>query len=253
MRRHVGFTLVELLVVIGIIALLIAVLLPALNSARQSAVSVSCLSNLRQVGTALQNYITTNDGWLPPYVGGPFSEGDSATLSDGITYTEFRRHHLLTSWFKTGTSIGGARKGDGFLGPFLGTGKTNDTRGILGCPAFTEDRAVAVLLDLGTPYTVDTYRASSYALNLMDVTTGPNIFGSISASKVKPSTKIVVMADGPGLPSPYVYGPARVSIKDSLFTPSPRHKGKTFNAVFLDGHAESGKLVDLWTREHFVK
>ncbi len=100
-----GFTLVELLVVISIIALLVAMLLPALGSARQAAQSISCLSNLRQVGIGINSYVGDSadqmpsgewTGWngdgsdtarwytlINPYVGGTGTTTNSAGIAAG--------------------------------------------------------------------------------------------------------------------------------------------------------------------------
>jgi prepilin-type N-terminal cleavage/methylation domain-containing protein/prepilin-type processing-associated H-X9-DG protein len=65
-KNEKAFTLVELLVVIGIIALLIGILLPALNKARASAEMTACASNLRQLGQSCFEYQSENAGYFPP-------------------------------------------------------------------------------------------------------------------------------------------------------------------------------------------
>ena len=72
-RRKDGFTLVELLVVIGIIAILMSVLLPVLSRVRENANRVACLSNVRQVSTAIFMYTEENHRWFPciAVYGGP--------------------------------------------------------------------------------------------------------------------------------------------------------------------------------------
>src|SRR5881392_641386 len=63
--RRIGFTLVELLVVIGIIALLMGILMPALSKARKASQEVVCQSNLRQFGIGIAMYAGQNKGMMP--------------------------------------------------------------------------------------------------------------------------------------------------------------------------------------------
>src|SRR5688572_17804669 len=84
MSKRRGFTLVELLVVIGIIALLIAILMPALSKAKEQANRVACMSNLKQLGIALNLYTTDHKGWFP-------APGANARREDWIHWQKARK------------------------------------------------------------------------------------------------------------------------------------------------------------------
>ena len=70
-RRRRAFSLIELMVVIGIIAILVALLLPTLTRVRESANTVKCAAQLRQIGQAIHNYAGAHDGMLPAWAGSP--------------------------------------------------------------------------------------------------------------------------------------------------------------------------------------
>ena len=107
--RPRGFTLVELLVVIGIIALLISILLPTLNRARESANSVKCLSNVRSIGQANVGYANDNGGSLPwgDWIATSTGNGGRPRNGTANEVHYFRWYSLLDNYMNPSRTHGG--------------------------------------------------------------------------------------------------------------------------------------------------
>jgi prepilin-type processing-associated H-X9-DG protein/prepilin-type N-terminal cleavage/methylation domain-containing protein len=216
MRNTRAFTLVELLVVIGIIAVIVSLLLPAVSSVRQSAVSTACLSNLRQMAAAATDYAMRNGGSYPPA-----QWRDPPNSPDATEWDVAKR--------------GGVATGPGFLwAPHPVTAAQQ-------CPAFAGAAQSAG----------DVYTGYNYNTSYIGRGTGEVVSSPARVSQVKRPSRTLLFGDGQWRlgANKYMRSPLHsptedlVSYADGSATRAAgtqgfRHRGAT-NAAFCDGHAES--------------
>jgi prepilin-type processing-associated H-X9-DG protein/prepilin-type N-terminal cleavage/methylation domain-containing protein len=250
-----AFTLIELLVVISIIALLLSILMPSLNKAREQGKSAVCKSQIKMVGLGMMLYVNENRGYLPPYCSGRIPAGESYTFKPtGATYTDYVRYSLLTAWSSTSVKHEEPpRGGDGFLGVYLQSANLHDMRNVLGCPSLPANPTLRKLTIRKFELDCYVYREKAFALNYEYTTAGwGKTNESIKLTNKKKPSSLVFMADGSGNQL-FIEPPNRSSTTDpregnTFYVPAIRHSGN-FNMVFCDGHVESGN----WEKSYIIQ
>jgi prepilin-type N-terminal cleavage/methylation domain-containing protein/prepilin-type processing-associated H-X9-DG protein len=236
MRRQtrLGFTLVELLVVIGIIALLLGILLPSLSKARDSAKKTVCMANLRSLGQCFMVYANDNHGY------GVFYGGYSSPPPPGTTY--FSQY-----WFAANINLNTWDISQGYLTKYY----KNPV--FLTCPSATEGFTNVVLLGTAP---ITTYAYNSNVAPNTNAASPAYGAGVLKVSQMDAAAETVALLDAvtvlyTGTPqavyaSNLPYGWANTSPAPGTPNLHGRHAGLG-NVLWYDGHATSERpyMTDL--------